>query len=79
MGETSWLFLIIGSVAALGAAMAFGTLAALWRYHRTGLAPGSDEPVQMSRGKAVSLWLRVGVGVVVAVYGIIWIDRTGIL
>lgn len=78
MSEESWLFLIIGSIAAMGAAMAFGTVAALWRYHRTGQVPGSDKQIEMSRGKAISLWLRVGVGTVVAVYGIIWIDRTDI-
>ncbi len=79
MGETSWLFLIIGSIAALGAAMAFGTIAALWRYHRTGTVPGSDVPTRMSRGKAVSLWLRVGVGTAVAVYGVVWMNDAGIL
>lgn len=78
MGETSWLFLIIGSVAALGAAMAAGTLAALWRYRRTGTMPGSDDPATLSRGKFISLWIRIVVGVVVAIAGIEWIRRTGI-
>jgi len=78
VGETSWLFLIVGSVAALGAAMMAGTLAALWRYRRTGLMPGAEEPAALSRGKLVSLWLRIVLGAIVAVAGIVWIQRTGI-
>jgi hypothetical protein len=78
VGETSWLFLIIGSFAALGAAMAAGTFAALWRHRKTGTMPGSDEPTELSRGKLISLWIRIVVGAVVAVAGIIWIQRTGI-
>lgn len=78
MGETSWLFLIIGSFAALGAAMAAGTFAALWRYRKTGTMPGSDEPTEVSRGKLISLWIRIVLGTVVAVAGIIWIQQTGI-
>lgn len=78
MGETSWLFLIIGSFAALGAAMTAGTLAALLRYRRTGTMPGSEEPTTLSTGKLVSLWIRVAFGAVVAVAGVIWIQRTGI-
>jgi len=79
VGETSWLFLIVGSIAALGAAMAAGTIAALWRFRRTGTMPGSDEPAEMTQGKLVSLWLRVAVGTVIAVAGVIWIQQAGIL
>lgn len=75
MGETSWLFLIVGSFAALGAAMAVGTLAALVRHRRTGTFPGSAEPVTLTTGKRVLLWLRVGVGLVLAVIGAIAIQR----
>ncbi len=78
MGETSWLFLIVGSFAALGAAMAAGTIAALARHRRTGTMPGSDEPVEVSRGKRISLWIRVVVGTIVAIAGIIYIAQTGI-
>ena len=78
MGETSWLLLMIGSFAALGAAMAFGTLAAIMRYHRTGTIPGSDTPGELSRGRLISLWVRVGAGLVLLAYGIYWIDRTGV-
>ena len=79
MGETSWLFLIVGSFAALGAAMAFGTLAALIRYHRTGAFPGTDEPAQLSTGRLVSLWSRVGVGFVLTAIGIVAIERAGLI
>lgn len=77
MGETSWSFLIIGSIAALGAAMAAGTVAALWRYRQTGTMPGSDGPAELTQGKLISLWVRVIVGLIVAVAGVIWIQQTG--
>lgn len=66
---TSWQFLLIGSFAALGAALAVGTAAALLRYHRTGSFPGgeADEPVTGSQ--LAGLWLRVVVGLAIAVGG----------
>ena len=79
MGETSWAFLLVGSFAALGAAMAIGTFAALLRYHRTGVFPGTEEQQEVPRGRLIALWARVGVGVVLTVIGIIAIDRAGIL
>lgn len=78
MGETSWLFLIIGSFAAVGAAMAIGTIAALLRHRRTGTFPGSDEPVELNSRRRILLWLRIVVGVVLTVIGIVAIDRAGI-
>lgn len=78
MGETSWLFLIIGSFAAVGAAMAVGTVAAVVRYRRTGTFPGSDEPVVLTTRRRVMLWVRIVVGVVLTIIGIIAIDRAGI-
>ena len=83
MGETSWAFLLVGSFAAVGAALAVGTLAALLRYHRTGLLPGaesaSDGSGEVSRGTYVALWVRVGIGVVLTIAGIIALDRSGVL
>lgn len=79
MGETSWLFLIIGSFAALGAAMALGTLAALVRYHRTGTFPGSAETSELTTGRYVALWIRVGVGLVLAAIGVVAVQRAGLL
>jgi hypothetical protein len=78
VGETSWAFLLVGSFAAVGAAMAAGTLAALLRYRRTGTFPGSDEPAELPRGKLVGLWVRVAVGVVLTIIGIVAVQRAGI-
>ncbi|MFP4310609.1 MAG: hypothetical protein ACLFS9_01335 [Nitriliruptoraceae bacterium] len=80
MGETSWAFLLVGSFAAVGAAMAVGTAAALLRYHRTGEFPGLEghgEVVPTRR--LAALWARVVVGVVLTIIGVVAIDRAGIL
>ena len=79
MGETSWSFLLIGSFAAVGAAMTVGTLAALLRYRRTGSMPGSDERVEVGRGRVVGLWLRVVVGVALTAVGVGAMARAGVL
>jgi hypothetical protein len=79
VGETSWAFLLVGSFAAVGAAMALGTLAALLRYQRTGVFPGSEEAADLPRGRLVALWVRVAVGVVLTVIGIIALVRAGLL
>jgi hypothetical protein len=79
VGDTSWAFLLVGSFAAVGAAMAFGTLAALLRYHRTGAFPGADEAAGVSTGKYVALWVRVGIGVVLTIAGVIALARAGLL
>lgn len=73
------LFLFIGSFAAVGAALAVGTLAALLRYRRTGTMPGSDDPVDLSRGRLVGMWLRIVVGAAVAVYGVVSLTEAGLL
>lgn len=80
VGETSWAFLLVGSFAAVGAAMAVGTAAALVRYHRTGEFPGveGDGDAVPSR-RIAALWARVVVGVVLTIIGIVAIDRAGIL
>ena len=78
MGETSWAFLLVGTFAAVGAAMAVGTLAALWRYHRTGVFPGHEEAAEVPSGKLIALWIRVGVGVALTVVGIVAIQRAGL-
>ena len=79
MGDSSWTFLLVGSFAALGAALAMGTLAALWRHHRTGTMPGSGEPVELSTRRRAALWGRVAVGVVLTIVGIEALRRVGIL
>jgi hypothetical protein len=78
VGETSWAFLLVGSFAAVGAAMAVGTLAALVRYRRTGTFPGHEGPAELPAGKLAALWVRVAVGVVLAIIGVIAIQRAGI-
>ena len=79
MGDTSWTFLLVGTFAAMGAAMAVGTLAALVQHRRTGTMPGSDEPVELSPARRRMLWLRVGVGAVLTVVGLEALRRVGIL
>ena len=79
MGDTSWAFLIVGSFAALGAAMAVGTLAALWQHRRTGTMPGGDEPVELDPRRRAALWARVAVGLVLAGAGVVAMRRVGLL
>ena len=79
MGDTSWTFLLVGSFAALGAAMAAGTLAALWRHRRTGTMPGSDEPVELDPRRRAGLWGRVAVGLVLAAAGVVAMVRAGLV
>lgn len=74
----SWQFLLIGSVAAVGAALAVGTGAALLRYHRTGTFPG-DAEVEVTRGRVIGLYVRVVVGLVVAIWGVASLSRAGLL
>jgi hypothetical protein len=79
MGDSSWTFLIVGSFAALGAAMAVGTFAALARYRRTGTMPGSDEPVELTPGRLRVLYLRIVIGLVLTGMGVEALRRAGIL
>lgn len=79
MGDTSWTFLLVGSFAAVGAAMAVGTIGALVRYHRTGTLPGSTDAVDVPTGRYVALWLRVVVGIVLTVIGVVALVRAGLL
>lgn len=78
MGETSWAFLLVGSFAAVGAAMAVGTLAALLRYRRTGAFPGSEPGEEVPPQRITAMWVRIGIGIVLTVVGIVAIDRAGI-
>lgn len=77
--DRMWTFLLVGSLGAVGAAMAVGTLAALVRYHRTGEWPGSDESADISTGRLVALYLRVLVGLSVAGYALITLDAAGLV
>lgn len=67
----SWQFLLLGTVGAVGAAMALGTIAALASYRRTGLFPGQDDPADTpTRGQVVALYGRIAVGVALAAVGV---------
>jgi hypothetical protein len=79
VGDSSWSFLLIGSFAAVGAALAVGTIAALVHHRRTGTMPGSDEPVELSPRRRRLLWARVVVGLVLTGMGIEALRRAGIL
>lgn len=79
MGDSSWTFLLVGSFAAMGAAMAVGTFAALLQHRRSGTMPGSDDPVDLSPQRRRVLWLRVVVGLVLTGMGLEALRRTGIL
>lgn len=71
MGETSWTFLLVGSVAAVGAALTVGTLLAILRYHRTGVFPGREEAGgAVTSTQLVALWVRVALGLVIAAVGV---------
>jgi hypothetical protein len=79
VGDSSWTFLLVGSFAALGAALAAGTLAALVRHRRTGTMPGSDDAVELTPLRRRMLWLRVLVGLVLTGIGLAALRRVGIL
>lgn len=66
----SWEFLLVGVFAAVGAAMAVGTLAALLRYRRTGTMPGQQRPEPLTRRQLAGLWARVAIGTLLAVAGV---------
>ncbi len=67
----SWQFLLVGSFGAVGLALAAGTLAALAHYRRNGYfpsgAPGDEPP---TRRHLVGMWVRVAIGLVLALAGI---------
>jgi hypothetical protein len=74
-----WTFLLVGGFGAVGAAMALGTLAALVRYHRTGTWPGAEDAAEVTTGRLVGLYLRVVVGVVLAVIAWVSLSSRGLV
>lgn len=78
---SSWVFLLIGSVGAVGAAMVVGTLAALAGWYRNGTVPGpqGDGMVEPDARTIRLLWLRVVLGVVVAVAAVLLLRSQGLL
>jgi hypothetical protein len=79
VSETSFGFLLFGSVGAVGAALAVGTLAALWRYHRTGAFPNHEPGEMVERSKLRWMWVRVVLGLGLAAYGVYIVDASGVL
>lgn len=78
----SWQFLVIGGLAAVGAALAVGTFAAMVRYWRTGVFPGRPEdegPSQVGTQQLVGLWLRIAAGIAIAVWGFASLARDGLI
>ena len=64
----SWVFLLVGGVGAVGAALSLGTLAALVRHERTGEVPGRDaDAPDPDPGVRRRLLVRIVIGAVVAV------------
>lgn len=76
----SWIFLLVGSVGAVGAAMVLGTGMALLRYHREGDFPGrpADAPPPDRRDVRL-LYGRVVLGLVVAVGAVVALRSQGLL
>ena len=76
----SWVFLLVGGLGAVGAALSLGTLAALVRYERTGELPGRDEdaPVPGS-GVRRRLLVRIVVGALVAAVCFLNLAEQGLL
>lgn len=78
---SSFQFLLLGGLGAVGAALAIGTLAAMVRYWRTGRFPGEDDtsahqPVGVATH--VAMWLRVVVGLALAVWGFVSVVTAGV-
>lgn len=77
--DGSWTFLLVGGFGAIGAAMALGTTAALIRYHRSGVWPGQEDTHDVTTGRLVGLYLRVIVGVVLAVVAYVSLADRGLV
>lgn len=56
-----------------GAALAVGTGAALWRYHRVGAFPGQPAGVDATASRVTGAWVRCAVGVVLVIAGLVWL------
>lgn len=67
---SSWVFLLVGSVGAVGAALVVGSLGALLRLARTGTLPGQPEGTEPPAGAVLGLWVRILVGLVVVVVSV---------
>ena len=74
-----WTFLLVGGFGAVGAAMALGTMTALFRYHRSGAWPGQEDAADVTTGRLVGLYLRVIVGLVLAIVAYVSLANRGLV
>ncbi len=74
-----WTFLLVGGFGAVGAAMALGTMAALFRYHRSGAWPGQEDAAEVSTGRLVGLYVRVIVGLALAIVAYVSLANRGLV
>ncbi|MTV25362.1 hypothetical protein FTX61_08070 [Nitriliruptoraceae bacterium ZYF776] len=79
MSETSFGFLMLGVLAAAGFALLVGTLGAMATYRRTGRFPGASEETEITRGHIVGLWVRIAIGAVLTVIGIVLLVQSDLL
>lgn len=82
----SWVFLLVGGLGAVGAAMTLGTIAAMVRYRRTGTLPGveqdeaADAPAPEPDDAVMRrLVVRIVLGAVVAVVCFAVLAEQGLL
>lgn len=77
--DQSFTYLFLGTLAAVGFALAAGTLGAIVRYHRTGAFPGHEPGQEVLTRRYVGLWIRVVVGIAVGIYGVAVVANAGVL
>ena len=76
----SWVFLLVGGAGAVGAALTVGTLAALVRLRRDGTLPGQPPDAGPPDARTLRiLWLRVVLGVALAVTAVAVLGSRGLL
>jgi len=76
----SWVFLLVGGLGAIGAAMSIGTLTALVQYRRHGTLPGQQEDTPPpGPGLERRLWVRIAMGAVVAAVCFVSLAQQGLL
>lgn len=80
----SWVFLLVGGLGAVGAAMTLGTIAAMVQYRRTGTLPGLDDGETADAADPDAavmrrLVVRIVLGAVVAVVCALVLAEQGLL
>ena len=76
----SWVFLLVGGVGAVGAALTVGTLAALVHLRREGTLPGQPPGAEPPDEATVRrLWVRAVLGLAVAAAAVSTLTAQGLL